>query len=349
MTVKKKAISAIIALIAVPMMCLNVFPQTADAPVDYLEAVIKPSDILLRQSWEYMSAASHSKNPKTIENTRISLVKSISDYIETVKKMKSYKNDDALRQSALKYLNILLNVTKHDYEKIVDMKEVSEQSYDSFEAYILAQKKANDRLEESSEIFTNAQKSFAAKYKIILTFTESDLAKKIKKGSDAIDYYNKIHLILFKSLKQEAYLIEANKTGDIGKIEQNRKTLSKYASDCLKKLSQEKKYDSDGSLIEKCKEMLQFYKSEADEKTPVIVEYVMLNESFEKTKKAFDLLSDSDKTQEKVDRFNEKVKELNAAVNKSNSVINELNGKRNQFVDDWNNCMAEFVERHVPN
>jgi hypothetical protein len=325
------------------------YSQGTDTAVNYLDAVIRPSDALISQSWEYMSASSHSKNPKTIENKRLALVRSISDYLESVKKMKPFNSDDSLRQAALKYLTILLNVTKQDYGKIVDMKEVAEESYDNFEAYILAQKKAHDKLEQSSVLFETAQKTFAAKYKIVLTFSESDLSKKIKKGSDAIDYYNKIHLILFKPLKQEAYLLQAKESGDIGKIEQNRKTLSKNAADGVKLLSKEKKYDGDDSLIEICSRLLDFYKTEADEKAPAFIDYLMKNEAFEKTKKAFDSAGESEKTREAVDRYNEKVKELNAAVNKSNSIVKELNDKRSDLIDEWNEGMGKFFDKHVPN
>ena len=344
----RRTLSGWVALLVCVFVCGSGFAQQGDQPVDYLNQLSNPSDKLLIDSWEYMSTSAHSKNPKAVEDKRKALVKSITDYLGMVKTAKPYKGDDAYRQSVLKYLSILLPVFNQDYEKIVDMKEVSEQSYDLFEAYILAQKKANDKLEESSKILLDAEKTFAAKYKIILTVSESDLNKKIKQGSDAIDYYNKIHLILFKPLKQEAYLLAAHEAGDIGKIEQNRKTLLRDSIEGMKLLSSEKKYDGDDSLISICKKALQFYKVEAEEKTPLIVDYMMKNDSFTKIKKAYEAKSDAEKTQEAVDQFNARVNEVNLAVNKSNKAIEEMNSERSGIIDEWNNAMAEFMDKHVP-
>jgi hypothetical protein len=344
----RRMLSGWVALLVCFFVCGSSFAQQGDQPVDYLNQLSNPSDKLLRESWEYMSASAHSKNPKAIEDRRKALVKSITDYLAMVKAAKPYKGDDAYRQSVLKYLSILLPVFNQDYEKIVDMKEVAEQSYDLFEAYILAQKKANDKLEESSKILTDAEKTFAAKYKIILTITESELSKKIKQGSDAIDYYNEIHLIFFKPLKQEAYLLVAQESGDIGKMEQNRKTLLKDSMAGIKLLSSEKKYEGDDSLISICNKALQFYKVEAEEKTPLIIDYMMKNDSFAKIKKSYDAKSDSEKTQEVVDQFNAKVDEVNLAVKKSNKAIEEMNNERSGIIDEWNNAMAGFMDKHVP-
>jgi hypothetical protein len=338
----------IVSLAAGLFICTGTFAQQTDDVGAYLDELGKPSEKILAESWEYMSAASHSKNPRAIENKRLALVKTINEYISIVKKMKPFLKDDSLRQTVLKYLNTLLIVTNKDYAKLVDMKEVAEQSYDLFEAYILAEKKANEKLQESAEFLKTAEQNFAAKYNVNLVFTETDTSRKIKKGAETINYYNKVHLILFKPLKQEAYLLEAERIGDIGKVEQNRKTLSKNAADALKLLASVEPYEGDRSIISACENCLKFYLMEADEKTTAYIDFLMKKDDMEKRHKAIKALNESERTKETIDAFNEKVSEFNQTVKTSNAITMELNEQRATLINNWNKAMSEFIDGHVP-
>jgi hypothetical protein len=324
------------------------YAQQINDPVAYMEELSKPSDSILADTWEYVRASAHSKNPKMIEDKRAAMIKRVEDYIASVQKMKPFKGDDTLRTSVLKYFSLLHSIMLNDYAKIVDMKEISEQSYDLMEAYLLAQEKANEKLNESIKILTDAEKIFAGKNKITLTITESELNKKVKKASDVMNYYNKIYLIFFKSLKQEAYLLDAKNSGDISKIEQNRKTLAKYSTDGLKKLSSEKTYEGDNTLITICKKALNFYKKEAEENTAITTDFLLQKEETEKLKKAFELTGSSERTQEQVDQYNAKVKAFNETVNKLNEVNGQLNNERNEIINEWNTSYQEFISKYTP-
>lgn len=319
-----------------------------DRPVDYIDAMSGVCNDLLKDTWEHFSVSVHSKDMQAIVESRKNCEKAITGSIEKVNKAKSFKGDDLYRQSVLKYLNILHSVISQDYSKIVDMQQVAEESYDNFEAYILAQKKAKEKLNESFKMLQNAEKAFAVKYNIILENTESELINKIKKASEAVDYYNKIYLIFFKSFKQEAYLLDAWRTGDVGKIEQNRKTLTKFSVEGIKKISSEKKYIDDDSLLIECSRALKFYKTEAEEKIPFVIDYLMKRESFEKMQKSFELMDKSEKTQAVIDQYNATVNEFNLAIEKSNEIGESLNKERADIVDKVNSVIAEFIDKHVP-
>ena len=61
--------------------------------------------------------------------------------------MQPYKWRWCFRDSVVRYLELSYAVLNNDYAKIMDMEEISEQSYDAMEAYMLAQQIANDKME----------------------------------------------------------------------------------------------------------------------------------------------------------------------------------------------------------
>jgi len=125
----------------------------------------------------------------------------------------------------LTYLNTLLSLLNEDYAKIVNMEEISEQSYDAMEAYLLAKKKASEKMDEAADLFNEKEKEYAKNNNINLILKETEIGIKLKKSAEVTDYYNKIYLIFFKSYKQEMYLLAGVEKNDINAIEQNRTTL----------------------------------------------------------------------------------------------------------------------------
>lgn len=70
-------------------------------------------------------------------------------------------------------------VLKEDFDKILDMEDIAEQSYDFMEVYVLAKELANN-----------------------ITLVEGEMDKKsqkINKASNVLEYYNDVYLIFFKS------------------------------------------------------------------------------------------------------------------------------------------------------
>jgi hypothetical protein len=106
-------------------------------------------------------------------------------------------------------------------------------------------------------------------------------------------------------------------------------------------------FDGDNSLIKDCEEMMKFYKDEAENQIPVMIEFHLKKEYFENVKAAFDKMSKKERTQEKVDEFNKAVNEFNESVNKLNKVNDETNAKRAELIDSWNKSTSKFTASHV--
>ena len=67
-----------------------------------------------------------------------------------IAKMPDFEGDKSLRDSTVSYLSLCYNVLNEDYSKILDLEEIAEQSFDLMEAYLLAQQKAGEKLDEAS-------------------------------------------------------------------------------------------------------------------------------------------------------------------------------------------------------
>ncbi|MBN1799040.1 MAG: hypothetical protein JW822_10705 [Spirochaetales bacterium] len=326
----------------------SVFTEETNDALACLDELSDRGHAIADASWEFVKTSAHSKNPQAVEKTREQLIKTVKKAREDAKRMTVCTEDKSLHKAYTEMLNSLFHILNQDYAKLVDMEAVSEESYDAMEAYILAKKRASEKLKKESDLFIKKLEEYAKNNNINLIIEENEITKKLKKSSQVMDYYYEIYLLFFKSYKQEAYLINSVNKENVNEIEQNRVTLLKYAHEGLNKLKSIKPFNNDGSLKESCEKALLFYKQEASEKALVYADFYLKSESFLKVKKAFELKKESDRTQADVDKYNEKVDEVNKAREAYNKVNDELNRERKKMLDKWNKTKEVFIDKHVP-
>lgn len=320
----------------------------AQSSVEYLESITKEFETIAADNWDYTRAVAHGKSARKVENRRREVLKSTLEAKQRVSRMKPYSGDASLRDSVVSYLNLSYNILNHDYAKIMDMEEVAEQSYDLMEAYMLAQKIANEKMNKASLMIDDEQRKFAAKNNIKLIEGTTKTSEKLSKAAKVYDYYNGVYLIFFKPFKQDIYLVEAQNKNDMNAMKQNIESLSKISDEGLKRLDTLKAFGGDASLKQSCSEVLKFYKTASANKYPKVLDFYLQKEKFEKIKAAFDAKPQNKRTQQDVDEFNKAVKEYNAASNEYNAVNNELNNTRAALVDKWNKSASGFTDKHVP-
>ncbi len=313
----------------------------------YMDHITKANQVLTEKYLLYLSGMSHGKSARKVEKRRIEVLQAISDTKFSIMGMPPYKGDRTLKDTTVAYLKILNSVFNEDYGKIVNMEEIAEQSYDLMEAYMLAQEKANEKLQQASEKQNEMQKKFAAKNNITLIESESASEAKMKIASAVMKHYDEVYLIFFKSYKQEAYLMDAVNQKNVNSIEQNVNSLQSFSEQGLEKLKDLKGYNNDASLIIACRNLLTFYKDEA-KKGSAMTDFFLKAENFAKLKKQFDSKSGSKRTQQDVDQFNKAVKEINDAGNDYNSINNDLNKQRSKTLDGWNNAVKRYMDEYIP-
>jgi hypothetical protein len=329
------------------IISLQTFAQDFQNAGDYITYITKANEALSEKYISYLSGVSHGKSARKVEKRRQEVLNSIYEARANMQGLPPFQGDRSLKDSTVAYYKILVNVFNEDYGKIVNMEEIAEQSYDAMEAYMLAQKKANEKLEDASKAQHDTQKEFAKRHNVNLIEEQTTVGAKMKLANTIMGHYDEVYLIFFKSYKQEGYLMEATKKKDIVSIEQNISALQKFAEEGMSKLKDIKAYNNDPTLIVACKGLLSFYKEEAA-KSNIITDFFLKEENFNKIKKSFDSQSSSRRTQQDIDQYNQAVKDINAAVKNYNDQNKEFNNDRNRVINDWNNASKDFLDRYMP-
>ncbi|MEI1280320.1 hypothetical protein V6Z05_18450 [Leptospira venezuelensis] len=326
----------------------KIFAKDSASALKHMNELTGPSEQIGKETLAYVQAIAHSKNPSLVENKRRAIIVSVEKAILNANQAVPYDGNSDYKNSVIKYLNTMYTILKEDYGKLVNMQEVSEESYDAMEAYMLAKKKANEKLKEIGDELKEKEKEFASNNNINLIEQQDPTSIKLKKASEVLNYQGIVYLVDFKSYKQEMYLLDALNKNDINGIEQNRSTLQKYSEEGLSELEKIPTYEGDSSLLVACKNTLNFYKMEASEQFPVLTEFLLKKEQFEKYKKAFDLKSAKDRTQEDVDQYNKYVTETNQLADKYNKTNQALNKQRTALIAQWNKANSSFLSKYVP-
>ncbi|MGJ8593811.1 MAG: hypothetical protein ACSHXF_14770 [Aquaticitalea sp.] len=315
---------------------------------EYLDFVGTEQEAVSTNMWKYTKAVAHSKSDRAIDSKRKVLIKSVEKAIEKIQNAEGYDGDDYKNQ-VLSYMRLNESLLNQDYAKIIDLKEVAEQSYDFMEAYILAQELADKKMAEAYIEYDTNFRLFAAKNNISIIEEESELAKNMKISNAVFEHYNDLHLIHFKVSINEVYLFEAIEKNDVNAIQQNANALSQAAKDGLEKLNSEALYKNDRSLVEATKKAFEFYIEEADTEMPKVTEFLIMNADFETIKNTLEKTAEKKRTKDMVDAYNKKVKDINKAVVTYNKTNEGLNRDRQNIINNLNTANENFLSKHIPN
>jgi hypothetical protein len=343
----KKIVLVLLVSVCISYTFQNASAQTFDSPGAYITFMGQQYKEIQKDMLSYTSAVGHGKSARKVENKRKEIIQTNRTARKKIAALAPYDGDKSLRDSSVSFLDMSYHVLNDDYGKIVNLEEVAEQSYDAMEAYMLAQDLAHEKLEKAGDMLSLTEKSFAATHKVTLIEGDDEVSKKMKIASSVNNYHRNVYLIFFKSYKQEMYLMDAIAKKDVSAIEQNKNTLLTYAKEGQSKLDTMKAYNGDKTLINSCKQMLEFYKNECS-KVPSITNYYLKEESFQKVKKAFEAKSESQRKQEDVDQYNKAIAEMNQGVNEYNTTNNTLNNGRKTNIDNWNKTAATFLDKYTP-
>ncbi len=343
----KRSLLVLAGLLVLHCATIPAPDATPAGALAHMKQIGSPVDPIRNNMLSYMQSVAHSKNPEELEQKRRNLIDSVSLAIQKVSNVAPYKGDNRYRESTLELLDTMYAVLSEDYGRLVDLKKIAEESYDSMEAYMEARRQANLRLDEAADEAAAVEEKFAADYNINLVTREDEIGRKLSLASAAMGYQSDLFLIYFKPYKQEAYLMQALDREDISGIEQNRESLQEYAREGQEKLREIQPHKGDDSLLQVANRMMQFYDEEA-RKTAVFVDLALKKDQLERAKQSLESVDASRRTQAQVDSYNRLVNEYNSLVNQANAVNSELNQKRKALVDLWNKTNDQFLARHVP-
>jgi hypothetical protein len=325
----------------------SITAQNFNNASEYLDFVGEEQQEITKNMWKYTKAVAHSKSDRSIDGKRKKLLKTIDQAIAKITKANGFGDDD-YKSKVLRHMTFNKNLLNHDYAKIIDMKEVAEQSYDAMEAYILAQEMADQKMEESQQEYEKNFHEYAAKHNIEIIESESDLGKKMKISNEVFEHYHDMYLTYFKVYINEIYLMEAIEKSDVSAIQQNANALAAAAKEGLEILKTKTVYKKDQSIINATKKAFEFFIDEGENQIPKITEFLILNEDFEKIKANLEQTAERKRTKEQIDNYNKKVAEVNKGADMYNKVNAQLNTKRQNAINGLNNANANFLSKHIP-
>ncbi len=329
-------------------MPTGIHAQNSQEALKYMESINKELNDITADMWDYTSAAAHGKSARKIENRRRDVLKSNLEAQKKIGKMPDFEGDKSYRDSVISFLKLSFNVLNNDFAKIVDMEEIAEQSYDAMEAYLLAEERANQKLNVTSQMLSAQQALFGASHGITMNDSKDKISLKLEAASEVYKYYNAVYLIFFKSFKQEAYMIEAQNKGDINAMKQDADALSKFSAEGIKQVDTLKPFKGDGSVKTDSKDMLLFYRNEATKDAPILINFSVKKENFDKIKAAFDAKPQNSRSQADVTSMNNAVNDYNKASNEYNKVNGESNKRRSELLNKWNDTVSKFIDKQVP-
>jgi hypothetical protein len=334
------------------VVCAVIHPASAqdinNNPGDYMTAINSSQLDMNKAYMAYVSASAHSSRKRKIDKMRLIAIDNIVICQSTIMGLPAYKGDNSLRQGALNYVQLCYKIFNQDYANIVNMEDIAERSYDGMQAYLLLQEATNDTLEVGNERISNAEKGFAAKYHVNLVSEKSELGEKMRAAGYVSKYRDKVFLVFFKCNWEDNQLNEALGQKNVSKVEQVRSAMQKYAVEGLAMLDTLHTFENDGSLADACRQALMFYKNEADTQIPMLTDFYLKEENFNKLKTAMDAKSPEQRTKQDVDSYNKAVNDMNAGVNTFNQTNGVLNNGRVQINNTWNATEKQFLDTHTP-
>jgi hypothetical protein len=335
-------------------ICFSIFfltgtgrSQVFEDAGQYMDYISKADNDLAVTYLSYMSAVAHGKSARKVEKRRFEVLDAIFNTRQMIAGMSPWKGDRTYKDTTVAYLKLLEHIFREDYSKIVNMEEIAEQSYDAMEAYLLAQEKAGEKLDEARLKQSAVSRRFAEKNNINLIEAEDATSIKANKASEVIDYFNNIYLVFFKPYKQEMYLLDAAQKGDLVALEQNISSLGKFAEESLAKLKTIDPYNGDPSLVNATREAALYYQS-CSRRAKGMTDYYLAQDKWNKLKKAFDSKRSNERTKADIDDYNNGVKDINDAVKSYNELNQQLNKERSAMLNNWNKTSDKFMDQHMP-
>lgn len=324
----------------------KVYSQDFNNPGEYMSFISKQQENISKKYMAYASASAHGKKAKKVENIRQKLLNEVQESRMNISGMPSYKNDKSYRDTAVSFMKMYYNILNDDYNKVLNLEEIAENSYDEMEALLNIKDAIDLKLEDGNKKLRTAAETFAKTHNVNLIEGESsELSEKLKKVHVLNKYYNEVYLVFFKPYVQESKLVEAISKNNITGMEQTKNSLKKYSEEGLEKLKTIKAFEGDHAVTGACKTLLQFYIKESDA-TGAVSDYMLAKENFDKIKKEFE--KKSSPTKADVDAYNAAVNDMNKKSQKYNQSLNDLNKQRSESLNNWNKTVNQFFDEHTP-
>jgi hypothetical protein len=203
------------------------------------------------------------------------------------------------------------------------------------------------KVARSSQGKQQAVKAFARRYEISLVLSDKDLSAQVDQVVRVGVYYNRVYLLFYTSVNREMAFVQSLDQQELNHAEQARAELLSVSTDGLSKIDEWGAFDRDGSLVEACRQMLLFHRSEAEARGRPLLDFLRMQEQFAIMKAGFSAKPPADRTKAEVEEYNRAVRDLNSASETANNVVTDLNTDRVRLTGQWNSTVNTFLRSHI--
>lgn len=339
---KKLLIATCLIAISVALFAQN------ESPVLPLNKIGEQLNAISTRYVAYQSVMAHSNNVRKAEKRRNDLQNQVTAARQSLADIPYYKGDKGLHHATTEYLKMLEYNLNEDYSKMVNMKEIAEQSYDQMEAYLLLKEKVSEKMSLAGDKLDSAQTQYCRRHDITITETsKTELERQLEKIGQVATYADKVYLIFFKCNIIEQNFLEGLKNKNVNIMEQLRSSLLQYADEGLAALDTMKGFSNDNTLVNAAKRSMNYYKKAA-ERYADFTAYYTKESNFVRLKQQFDSDRDMRKDKEAINKYNASVKEINDTREQYNNTNNYLNNYRKETYDFWSSTYDRFFDSHIP-
>jgi len=332
-----------LTVLLITLFTLNSIGQSRE---EYLETVATEYYKVTVGTWKYVKEGKNSGEVKPLELTRKKLISETQSAINKLKDIGTWEGDATFSDAVMRHYETTLKVLQHGYPLLMDLGVYKDKSAFEMQKYINKEKKLRDDLLRTNKVAAQAQEDFTISHKINTNADNSGLVKRMEKAGKAYDYYDKIFMFNFESTKLDAELVEVLKTKDVKKIEVVRLKLLKSSKEGLAQIKVVGPHGSDNRMMMPTKQLLEFYKKEAQELVPSQIEFFNAKTHFENHAK--EMKAKKKRTKQDVDKFKNEMKELKAKTELYNRENHKMNARRTYVVNVWNNDAKNFIDINVP-
>lgn len=320
----------------------------AQTALDYMKEMGVEYKKIQDDTWGYVKATAHSKSANKIEKSRADLINTVRESIKNIKKLGAFESDKSLLDAAVNYLTLNEIILNEDYAKIVDLEVVADKSFHNMEAYLEAKKQARVKLSNARDQLSIAEREFARKHNINLIQESDEQSEKLIKASEAMDYYNKMYLIFFKSYKQEYNAYNDLTLKDVNAFEESRKKLNEYSVEGSSNADQVGNFKNDPMMKNATKKMMDFFKFESSNVFLKYTDYFQKEAKMNEMSKKWEAIAPENRTNDDVDKYNSVYDEYKQAYDIYVKNYEEITSKRTTLIEEWNNTSSDFLSKYVP-
>lgn len=282
---------------------LSIFAQSSTEITEYLNLFDNQHAAVNNLTMTYLQYSVHSEDYDLIEQKRQELIKQLDASINTIKAVKPLGEDSSLKDEALNVYESIRATFNVDFAELLTLKMQSQNSYDALKKYFEARKIAEQKVDDASDRFLAAQRTFAEKHNIQLI--EGDVNSDVKALNKLNNYHQAIMLRYFGTMMLNNDFMEAMNSGNAEIAEEKRALLQKESEMALDSLTAMPAFEEDDTYRNSAIELVKLFKTLSTESYPKVLKVMQMDAT--------------ERKQEDVDAYNSILQKINQEL----PVLNE--------------------------